>query len=162
MNMINKICFENGWIRNKSKKIYTDPLLLERAIYAFELLGELIEQNVKFVFKGGTSLMLLIPELKRLSIDIDILTDEDNGELEKAFDNIIKESKFNRWDEDTRNTDSEVPKRHFKFYYDSPTMKGELYVILDVLQTKSPYSKIIRRPISLPLEFFMDRESQWR
>lgn len=155
--MINKICFENGWIRNKSKEIYTDPLLLERAIYAFELLGELIEQNVKFVFKGGTSLMLLIPELKRLSIDIDILTDEDNGELEKAFDNIIKEIKFNRWDEDTRNTDSEVPKRHFKFYYDSPTMKGELYVILDVLKTKSPYSKIIRRPISLPF-FEVEKE----
>ncbi len=95
--MINKICFENGWIRKKSKKIHTDPLLLERAIYAFDLLGELIEQNVNFVFKGGTSLMLLIPELKRLSIDI------------------------------------------------------------DVLQTKSPCSKIIRRPISLPL-FEVEKE----
>jgi len=32
------------------------------------LLGNLVENGINLIFKGGTGLMLLIPELKRLSI----------------------------------------------------------------------------------------------
>jgi len=61
--MIEKICFKSKWIIDKHKETSVDPILIEKAIYAFEL-------------QGGTGLMLLIPDLKRLSIDLDIITVE--------------------------------------------------------------------------------------
>ena len=66
--MISRICFERKWITNKHRKTNADPILIEKAIYALELLGNLVENGINLIFKGGTGLMLLIPELKRLSI----------------------------------------------------------------------------------------------
>jgi len=100
--MIKKKCFENNWIISKYKEIQADPILIEKAIYAFKLLGSLIENNVDLIFKGGTGLMLLIPELKRLSIDIDILNESDDETLNNAFNRITEEGIFNRWEEDKR------------------------------------------------------------
>ena len=74
--MIDRTCFERKWITNKHRETNADPILIEKAIYAFELLGNLVENGINLIFKGGTGLMLLIPELKRLSIDIDIITEE--------------------------------------------------------------------------------------
>ena len=54
------------------------------------MLGSLIENNVNLIFKGGTGLMLLIPELKRLSIDIDILNESDDESLNNSFNRIIE------------------------------------------------------------------------
>ena len=106
--MIAKVCFENQWIRNKSRKVKADPILIERAIYAFELLANLLENGIKLVFKGGTGLILLIPELKRLSIDLDIITNEKNATMEKVFNTIVKEGVFNRWEEDKRLPDYKI------------------------------------------------------
>ena len=66
--MISRTCFERKWITNKHSKTNADPILIEKAIYALELLGNLVENGINLIFKGGTGLMLLIPELKRLSI----------------------------------------------------------------------------------------------
>ena len=66
--MISRTCFERKWITNKHRKTNADPILIEKAIYALELLGNLVENGINLIFKGGTGLMLLIPELKRLSI----------------------------------------------------------------------------------------------
>jgi len=71
--MIKKTCFQEKWIRRKSKELRIDPILIERVIYAFELLSLLIKHNIDFVFKGGTSLMLILPEFRRLSLDLDIV-----------------------------------------------------------------------------------------
>ena len=66
--MISRTCFERKWITTKHSKTNADPILIEKAIYALELLGILVENGINLIFKGGTGLMLLIPELKRLSI----------------------------------------------------------------------------------------------
>ena len=87
--MIKKKCFENNWIISKCREIKADPILVEKALYAFELLGNLIKNGVSLLFKGGTGLMLLIPEFKRLSIDIDIMSEADNESLNNAFNRII-------------------------------------------------------------------------
>ncbi|MGB3460064.1 MAG: hypothetical protein WBB08_12405 [Halobacteriota archaeon] len=63
--MISRTCFERKWITNKHRETNADPILIEKAIYAFELLGNLVENGINLIFKGGTGLMLLIPELKR-------------------------------------------------------------------------------------------------
>lgn len=50
--------------------------ILERSLYALTLLGHLVESGLPFVFKGGTSLLLHLPQVRRLSIDIDIVCGE--------------------------------------------------------------------------------------
>ncbi|MFQ5835990.1 MAG: hypothetical protein ACE5HR_08750, partial [bacterium] len=63
LGIIRKSCFQEEWIRIKGKEINADPILIERTIYAFELLALLIKGKTPLIFKGGTSLML-----QRLSV----------------------------------------------------------------------------------------------
>jgi hypothetical protein len=69
-------CFESEWIRGKRDELrLNDAGRLEVAILAFELLGRLVTAGLEFVFKGGTSVLLHVPSLRRLSVDIDIVTE---------------------------------------------------------------------------------------
>lgn len=52
-----------------------DPAILERTVYAFGLLESLARVKLPFIFKGGTSLMLLLKMPRRLSTDIDIIVE---------------------------------------------------------------------------------------
>jgi len=73
--MIENKCFTKGWIQGKREELgRVDPALLEKSIYAMALLCGLIRSKMPFVFKGGTSLILLLKAFRRLSIDIDIST----------------------------------------------------------------------------------------
>ena len=57
--MIAEICFTADWLDKKRKELKViDSGLLERALYAFALLGHLAESGLDFIFKGGTSLLL--------------------------------------------------------------------------------------------------------
>lgn len=44
-----------------------DPSILERTIFAFGLLEAIRSVNMPFIFKGGTALMVLLDEPRRLS-----------------------------------------------------------------------------------------------
>lgn len=72
--MIKERNLEKGYIWGKSQEIKADPLLVERTIFAFELLSQLVKVRIPLVFKGGTSLLILMPKLRLISIDIDIVT----------------------------------------------------------------------------------------
>ena len=64
--MIKENSYKSDWItklRNKKKKI--DPILCEKMIRALGLLEQLVINNLQFVFKGGTSLILLIEKPQR-------------------------------------------------------------------------------------------------
>jgi len=57
--------FTKEWFLGKSieymrGKRKADPTLIEKATKAFHLLEELAKTNLKFIFKGGTSLLLLL------------------------------------------------------------------------------------------------------
>ena len=82
--MIDRDSFSKEWIF-KQREAYpkADPQLIERQIVAFELIGLLSGTGKDFVFKGGTSLLLLLPTAHRLSIDVDIVGDFSFGELNK-------------------------------------------------------------------------------
>ena len=82
--MIKSICFsEKTIIARRDKFKIADPGLFEKAIHAFALLGHIAESRMDFIFKGGTSLLLHIPQPQRLSIDIDILCSETSRKLEE-------------------------------------------------------------------------------
>ncbi|MFZ1976841.1 MAG: nucleotidyl transferase AbiEii/AbiGii toxin family protein [Bacteroidota bacterium] len=141
--MIDPKSFTKDWILKQRKAFpQADPQLIERQIYAFELVGLLAGTKKQFVFKGGTALLLLLQTAHRLSIDIDIVGDFDLPDLEP----IIFGSVFRRVEEDEREKD-EIPKKHFKFFYTSAIDNKETYVLLDVLYTKHGYSQLVSLPI---------------
>jgi hypothetical protein len=72
--MINPACFEKEWIENfRKQKEFSriNPPVLEKMIHALYLLQNLKKQGLNFVFKGGTSLILLLENARRFSVDID-------------------------------------------------------------------------------------------
>jgi transposase-like protein len=67
---------------------------LEKAIFSLEYLGQLQEQGVDLIFKGGSAVQILLKEKwNRLSVDVDICTDASEEELEGFLDKIYR--KFN-------------------------------------------------------------------
>lgn len=117
--MIAPESFTTEWIKSHRKdpqfsKI--NPPVLEKMIRALALLEAIAVSGLQFTFKGGTSLILLLPKPRRFSIDIDILTKHSQLELESVFDKIIKEESFKSWKLDTeRSYQAGVPKAHYFF-----------------------------------------------
>jgi hypothetical protein len=71
--MISHNSFSLQHIQNIREKSKRDPALIERSIFAFGLLEAIQRSGLPFIFKGGTSLMLLMDEPQRFSTDIDLL-----------------------------------------------------------------------------------------
>lgn len=77
--------FGEEHIRELQGISHRDPVLLERAVYAFGLLEALAKVGMPFIFKGGTCLMLLMEHPRRLSTDIDIIVEPETN-LDKYLD----------------------------------------------------------------------------
>ncbi len=100
--MILKSSLQLDWINSKTKEFKADPLIVEKVIRALVLLEELQKAGLNFIFKGGTSLMLMIQEPRRFSIDIDILIEDKTQNIETFLDRVIKNSDFTEWKEHKR------------------------------------------------------------
>lgn len=64
-----------------------DPSILERTVFAFGLLEAIRSVDMPFIFKGGTSLLVMLERPRRLSTDIDIIVERNtdvDGYIEKA------------------------------------------------------------------------------
>jgi hypothetical protein len=148
--MIAEICFTADWLENKRRELRgVDPSLLERALHAFALLGHLAESDLKFVFKGGTSLLLHVPVIRRLSIDIDILCSTPVAELNRVLEEVAKVPPFIRYEEDERGSRGLPERRHFKFFY-NPIVAGNPapYVFLDVVEEPHIPHDVVVKPIT--------------
>lgn len=145
--MISKASYELEWIQKVSASLGKkgDPKLLEKVIYAFTLLEQIIVHNLDFIFKGGTSLLLSTNPPRRFSIDIDIITSTPQKEIEALLDKIVATGIFKKWVPDNdRKSAVEAPVAHYKLYYKSKvdTHKPEEPILLDVLFAANPYPKI--------------------
>ena len=148
--MINQKEISIEWINQVSTaNKNADKILVEKVIRALILLEGLVKQNLNFVFKGGTALMLHFNSAKRLSIDIDIILPKENIGLNAILDSLVIEQGFLRKELQHRNTNSKITKEHFKFYYTPlhKSNKTEDYILLDILFEKPDYKKIIQLPI---------------
>ena len=123
-----------------------DPGLIERTLYAFGLLEALRRVGMEFIFKGGTSLLLLLSSPKRLSTDIDIVVDP-GTDVDSFIEKAGTVFPFMAKEEQLRSGKNNIVKRHFKFTYDSPVQKGPLYILLDVLFEENHYERIVERSI---------------
>ena len=80
-----------NWINERRKKFSKDPTIMEGMIYALYLLERLKLTGLDFIFKGGTSLVLLMDQPKRFSVDIDIIISPsiDKVKLEAVLSKIV-------------------------------------------------------------------------
>lgn len=148
------------WIAEKRNKYSKDPSLMESMIYALYLLEQLQLTGLEFIFKGGTSLILLMDEPKRFSVDIDIIVSMKitRKKLEDYLSKIVETSAFIRMElDENRSYNSDVPKAHYRFIFNSNfpnknklgkvISNPEREILLDVLFGDNHYPKVIDRPL---------------
>lgn len=150
--MIKEHCFTEEWLdkfKNQKAHKRIDKAILEKMIYALHLLERIKSNGLDFVFKGGTSLVLLLEEGNRFSIDIDIICNTDRDNLENILEKVIESSNFISFQLDERRSYKEgVPKAHYSFAFDSSNMtKYSGTILLDILIEDSIYPESIEKPI---------------
>ena len=150
--MIKNKSFTEEWLaafkkQQKHKRI--DTIILEKMIYALHLLDELKINGLDFVFKGGTSLVLLLESGNRFSIDIDIICNTERKKLEAILDKVIENSKFTAYSLDEhRSYKKGVPKAHYGFEFQSVLAnKYTGKILLDVLIEDSIYPEHTEKEI---------------
>jgi hypothetical protein len=149
--MLNPDCFSRAWITRQSRILgCRNPIMLEKAIVALQLLGHLAEANLPFQFLGGTSLLLRLPVVRRLSIDIDIITQAPETDLVALLNAIGQFAPFIRHEHDARRDAELPPKRHFRFFYPSAVEPKQDHILLDVLLEKEPALHTQMIPIQTP------------
>jgi hypothetical protein len=149
--MLSQKNFTRDWIDGQAKRLGArDPQLVETCIYAFELVGRLSAMGLDFVFKGGTSLLLHLQPVRRLSIDVDIATPTSLDELQRVLKEVCKppfgEFEYQDW-RDRENP----PTRHFNIPYASPVQGKAWSLQLDVLLGEITYPVVETLPITLDM-----------
>ena len=123
-----------------------DPSILERTVFAFGLLEAIRHVELPFIFKGGTSLLVLLDNPKRLSTDIDIIVKPGTD-----VDHFIQQAgtvfPFRSVEENIRKGHNDIEKRHFRFQFVSPRSSQEINILLDVVFEENPYVNVIGMPI---------------
>ncbi len=145
--MITRENYSEEHIRQIQNDSHRDPSLIERTLFAFGLLEALVKVGLPFTFKGGTSLMLLLPHPLRLSTDIDIVV-EPGTDIDEYIEKAKDIFPFIDCVEQKRKKNGSMEKRHFKFVYDSRINEQEtLFILLDVLYEENLYQKLAKREI---------------
>lgn len=147
--MIAKDCFSAEWQSRKREELGgCDPVLLEKTIHAFALLDALAAHGLDFIFKGGTSLLLRLPRIRRLSIDVDIFCHEPREKLDALLTEVSRLRPFTGMTEDERGEHRVPSRRHFKFSY-RPLDAGNPapFVLLDVVHERNIYPRVERVPL---------------
>lgn len=149
--MILKKCFTDEFITSRAGNNIHKKIIYEKVVHAFYLLEKIAKLDYKFVFKGGTSLMLLLGSFNRFSEDIDILIE--NKYEEKICKDVysFKDDIFYKVEEDVRDS-VDIIKRHFRFYYKSiyklESQIDDPNILLDIVFNNMEYKKISKHKIN--------------
>lgn len=149
--MVLEKCFTDDFISSRAGNNIDKKRIYEKVVYAFYLLEKIANLNYDFVFKGGTSLMLLLNTFNRFSVDIDILMKpkDQDGICNDVF--TLKDDKFIEVEEDKRKP-VDIIKRHFKFYfksiYGSNDEKDNPYILLDIVFDEMEYVGLAKHKIN--------------
>ncbi len=132
--MLQPRCFTAQWLKQQAEAIGSrNPVMLEQAIVALQLLGHLAESGLPIQFKGGTSLLLRLNPIRRLSNDVDILTQAKPEELVAVLEQVSKLAPLTGQEHDAQRDKELPPKKHFRFHYPSVIEPKTDHVLLDVL-----------------------------
>jgi hypothetical protein len=125
----------------ESHKFDASAALAEQAIHCLECVAELAWAQLSFQFKGGNSLLVLLQNPMRFSIDVDIATNETPAALEQVLDKIVKEcGVFTKWAKRQHKTKPWIPLASYYLYYQSHFVNSDsAFIMLDCQLTRSPY-----------------------
>jgi hypothetical protein len=141
--MISEKSYTTEWLDARVKEYEANSYdLAEKMVYAITLLEQLRFKGLDFIFKGGTSLVLMLDHFHRFSKDIDILIPEKPANLSEIFDAVIADTPFIRWEPSERKNDEfQVPKEHYKFIYhqSKPAKYPDLPILLDIIFVENHY-----------------------
>jgi hypothetical protein len=123
--------------------------LAEEAVHCLELVAELVEAGLDYQFKGGNSLLLILPEPKRFSIDVDIATDASRERIEACLDCLVTRFKvFTRWEKRQHKTKPWLPiASYYLFFVPAVNEAPEASIMLDVQLRRSPYKTEMKRVV---------------
>lgn len=147
--MIKPETFTPQWIerfRQQPQYRRINPPVFEKMCYALLLLEKLAQTEIAFTFKGGTSLVLLMEETDRFSVDIDIMTLNSKEDIEQGLDYVVANSVFTRWEPDERDNAANVPKAHYKVLFESE-INVNAEILLDVLFEDNYYPNTVKLPV---------------
>lgn len=107
--------------------------LAELAVHSLELVAELVELGLKFRFKGGNSLLVLLGEPRRFSIDVDISTDETRERIDEVVGQASeKYGVFTKWQRRQHKTKPWLPMTSYEIFFDSRFSEPEKsFIMLD-------------------------------
>jgi len=146
--MLSPQTFTRGWLETHAKTAGAqNAQIFERCVHALELVGRLSEAGLDFIFKGGTSLILHLEPVRRLSVDVDIACLEPQERVGEVLNQVTK-LPFTRWEHQDWRDAENPPTKYFKVCY--PTQLGpepERHIQLDVLVQPSPYPVVEKREI---------------
>jgi predicted nucleotidyltransferase component of viral defense system len=152
--MIDKESFTKEWLLEVNRRLgwnRAEAQLknLEKAISALYLLEQLRVSALDFIFKGGTSLMLLFDRIYRLSVDVDILMEKRIENINAVFDKLCASSElFTKWEKQDRENPMSEYLDHYQFFYTPFTgALDESYILLDIYYSESPYARTIEKEI---------------
>src|SRR4030042_3817092 len=117
--MIKPESLTSDWIAARRKKFGKDPTIIEGMIHALYLLECLKKSGLDFIFKGGTSLILLLDQPKRFSVDIDIILNPSikKPDLEEYLSGIVESGIFSQMELDQRRSfQPGILKAHYTFF----------------------------------------------
>jgi len=147
--MIDPACFSREWLETCREQVgRMDPVLLEKSMYAFDLLGRLQKAGLPFVFKGGTAMLLLLDQFRRLSIDVDIVCSLPEEDVFRVIREVAAKGPYLSMDKDARDPDR-LPKRHHYLFQYQSVLGGTVpqFLQLDVLQDKAHYPELQQKPL---------------
>lgn len=159
--MIKKETFTKNNIDRIVSKYHIDYELSQRAIFALGLVEALLKVGTEFIFKGGSSLMLLFDVPKRLSTDVDILVPL-GYDIEHYLNEASKIFPFKSIEESKRKTNKKIEKRHFRITYQSTNSNRDLSVLVDILFAENHYKSLLKLPLNNDLlitdgdDYFVD------
>lgn len=124
----------------EQNKGYAPAYLCELVVYCLELLSHLSHHQLKFRFKGGTSLLLLLDKPYRFSLDIDIDTVMEKDDLSAVMAEIVEDCElFKRLEVRPHKTKPWLPMISYNIFFDSCYQKPEdSFLMLDAVLKESP------------------------
>ena len=148
--MISEQSFTKDWLDRVNKTLEWNRQEvqfknLEKAIAALYLVEQLSTASIPFIFKGGTSLLLLLGKIFRLSVDVDLILEKQISNIEDVFTKICIDSKlFFRFEKQIREKDSVFGTEHYLFHYRPfADDADESHILLDLYYIGNPYAQLL-------------------
>src|SRR5258708_29401882 len=128
----------------EAKKGIAPSHLCELVVHCLELVSQLVHHERGFRFKGGNSLLVLLEDPQRFSIDVDIVTTESKEALIALVEKIVAECElFTRYEVRQPKTKPWLPMISFKLFFESHYQKPEdAFVMLDAVLEPAPYGGV--------------------